>query len=458
MSQINPHAAMREADGFESSGQALTDGAVPRDAAKDEDSAPVWKLVILWLIVALIVSCPAFGGSVINAHMGMALDFDRTVLGAGFGLCSAIAGLSAPFIATSFRYFGIRNVMLGGTAIAILAALLLITVVQTGTGFIICYGLMMGLAIGSAGLLPIQTVVARWYRGRRALAVSVVMSAGECAGIIVPPLFAWLIGATGDWRSGWWVTLGCLVIGGALIMWVIPGNLPVDRMDIEAGAPPVEQRSRSMRVYKTPYHWSVREAIRTRQFALLLLFSITTCICWVFFLAHGVVHFQDVGFASTTAASAISIAVTASFFGNGLAGLLGDRVSPHFIGSGALLLIATGIGLAWAPVGFTGLLICSAVFGFGYGAGQVCWITLLGNYFGTRSFPAIFGIFLATSSIASEVGAIGAGFAFDHLKTYAPAFVVVVAMTTLVGLLQLFTTAKGIRREPSVAADGTAHG
>lgn len=415
--------------------------------ARAVHSEPTWKLVPLWLIVALIVSSPMIGAAVINAHMAEALKMDRALLGAGMSLFVAIMSISAPFVALGFRYFGIRKVAAAGTVLAIIGAAMMATVVSSGPQFILAYGLIVGLGVGAAGVLPVQTVVATWFRHRRALAVSVVLSAIDFAGIIGSPLFAWLIGQTGDWRVGWWVTLGCLVVAGVLILWVIPKNLTPDPHKMDVSAPVVDIHSSKTRVYKTPTPWKVGDAIRTRQFPCLLLYSLATCVIWVFFLSHGVTHLQDLGYASTTAASAVSIIVGASLVGNVAAGLLGDRFPPHLIGAIAMVMLAAGLAMAETPSSLFDLVVFSTVFGLGYGASQVCWITTLTNYFGAQAFPVLYGIILAMGAIGGTAGGIGAGTIFDRIHSFGPVFTFGIALAVIVAMLQLLASPHSIRRE-----------
>lgn len=437
---MNNNNSLLQSDNFQNASAvaAADEGGESLPAtALAASNAPIWKLIPLWLIVALIVSSPAIGAAVINAHMAADLHMNRTLLGAGFGLFVATAGVSGPFIARGFLFFGLRNVMLAGTALAAIGAVLMITVVSSGLSFILCYGLVVGLGVGAAGILPVQTVVAAWFRGRRALAISVVMSAGEIAGIIAPAIFAWLIAATGSWRSGWWVALACFLIASALILWVIPNNLATDPHNVELGPPPRDMHGKKSRVYKTPTSWRVADAMRIGHFALILLAGVIANVDWVFFLGHGVQHLQDIGYSSTEAALAVSILVAASVVGNALAGLLGDRVPPHWLAAGALLIISAGLALATVPSGFPALITFAIVFGFGFGATQVCWITLLTNYFGTKPFPSLLGVVFAVGTVFGALGSISAGFVYDHLHTYTPVFIFCVVSTGVVALLQL---------------------
>ncbi|WP_322042357.1 MFS transporter [Paraburkholderia sp. J67] len=425
-------------------------------AASASGHAPTWKLIPLWFIVALIVSSPVIGAAVINAHMAVALKMDRTVLGAGISLFVALMSLSAPCVALGFRFFGIRNVALAGVTLAMIGAILMATVVSSGPSFILSYGLVIGLGVGASGVLPVQTIVATWFRNRRALAVSVILSAIDISGVVTSPAYAWLIDKTGSWRDAWWVTLGCFVVAGLLILWMIPRNLSADPHSIDVSVPVVDREASRTRVYKTPTHWPIGEAMRTRPYVYLLLYSLTTCIVWVFFLSHGIEHLHDIGYSSTSAATALSIIVAASLAGNAAAGLLGDRIPPHLLGAGAMLMLSAGLALAIAPSGFAALAAFGIVFGFGYGAGQVCWITTLTNYFGTKAFPILYGVILATGMIGGTIGGMGAGSVYDRLHTYGPAFAVGVALTTLIGLLQLLASPKSIKREHAMAGQAAS--
>jgi MFS family permease len=425
----------------------------PASVPSADAAAPTWKLVPLWLIVALIVSSPVIGASVINAHMAEALKMDRTQLGAGFSLFVAMMSLCAPVVAIGFKRFGIRTVAAAGAALAALGAVLMATMVESGPAYILCYGLVIGLGVGAAGVMPVQTVVASWFRHRRALAVCVVLSAIDVAGIVAAPVFARLIAETGDWRSAWWVTLTSIVTAGLLILWILPRKVATDAAGhIEVNTPAIKAEDAASRVYKSPVSWSVKDAVRTRQYALLMLYSVITAIVWVFFLSHGVKHLQEIGHSATTAASIVSVIVGAQLLGNITAGLSGDRVPPHLIGAASMVMLGAGLALGLSPSTEVGLIAFGVVFGFGYGAGQVCWITALGNYFGPGPFPVLFGIILSAGVLGGIVGGVGAGATFDRLHTYHPALLVGIVLTVTVGLLQLLASPASIRRQAAELA------
>jgi MFS family permease len=150
--------------------------------------------------------------------------------------------------------------------------------------------------------------------------------------------------------------------------------------------------------------------------------------------AGGVIHLHDLGFTPARAASTIAVLVSASLVGNLLAGALGDRVPPHRIGAVAMLALLLGLLLGIHPRTEAGLLAFAVPLGPGYGASQVCLMSLLANYYGARPFAALFGMLLAIGTLAAALLADGAGALFEQLHTYAPSFQLCAALTA-VGLI-----------------------
>jgi MFS family permease len=402
------------------------------------------RLAALWVIVALVVSVPSIGVSVINAHMASALHIDRAALGGGFGVFIMAMGIPAPLFALALRRFGVRRVMLVGCGLGVLGSLLMGTLVNSGLGFTLSFGLLVGLGVGASGVLPVQTVVATWFRERRALAVSVVLSAIDVAGFVAPAALERLINATGNWRTGWWAIAGLIVVAGLLVLRVVPADLATDPREIErhrvAEAPKPKPH-----VYITPAPWPPARAARTRQFTLILVYACVIGIDWIFFLVHGIEHLQDIGYSSGVAAAAVSVMVAASLAGNLSAGALGDHVPLHLLCTGALLIVTIGLAASISPMGIEGMVLFAIPVGFGYGASQVCWITLLSNYFGAPTFPVLYGMVLAPGTLTAAISAGAAGAVFDHAHSYEPVIFVYIVLSLLAAFATLFASPASLR-------------
>jgi MFS family permease len=385
-----------------------------------------WRLLaVMWFVVAVVVALPSVGGGVLNAHMIAELQFDRGVYGMSFGLFVIMMGVPGPLVACLVRRFGVKPVMMGGCALVIVGALLISTVVREGWQFAAAFGLLVGGGVAAAGVLPAQAAVTHWFVDRRALAVSIVLSAIDVGGIVAAPALQWVVGAH-DWRAGWRLIAALGGVGLVAIAFLLrsEGGYGV-------GTPALTERPVSGRVYKSDRAWTFAEALRTRTFWCIAFFTVAVGMNWIFFMAHGVIHLRDLGFEPGQAAQAVAVMVTASLAGNVTAGALGDRVPPARIGAVTMVLMLAGVLLAVRPAGTAGLLAFALPVGFAYGASQVCLMAMLANYFGSKAFPALFGALLAGGTLVAAVLAGVAGAVFERDGAYTPIFHLCAAVTAL---------------------------
>lgn len=392
---------------------ALGDSAQP-----SQDATPSgyrWRMIaVLWFVVAVVVALPSVGSGVLNARMLTELGFDHGMYGMAFGLFVMMMGVPGPLVAGGIRRYGVKAVMLCGTAMVVTGATLIGTVVQQGWHFQLAFGLLLGGGVAMAGVLPAQAAVTHWFQDKRALALSIVLSAIDIGGIAAAPLLEWVV-AGRDWRLGWLVIASLAAVGMLAVALFLrsEGGYAV-------GAPPVEQLS--PHVHKTTRHWTLREIIRTRAFWCIAIFNLAVGLSWILLMAHGVIHLRDLGFSSGQAAQTVALMVSASLAGNIVAGALGDRIPPHRIGAVTIALMVLGMFMAAHPSGSMGLMAFAIPAGFAYGASQVCLMALLGNYFGNRAFPSVFGLLLAMGTIAAAALAATAGVVFEKIGTYTPVF------------------------------------
>lgn len=409
--------------------QPVGDGeAVPLSATGPTPGYRWRLLAVLWLVVAVTVALPSVGSGVLNARMVVELGIDRGLYGAAFGLFVVMMGVPAPLVAAGVRRYGVKPVILVGCTMSMLGSLLVATVVSQGWQFALAFGLLVGGGVAAAGVLPAQAAVTHWFVDRRALAVSIVLSAVDIGGIIAAPALEAVVAGRG-WRAGWLV-ISALAFCGLLAAWMTLRSEP----GYEVGTPPIQERPLHSSVHKTLRDWTTREALRTRAFWCMALFSTVVGLDWILFMAHGVIHLRDLGYEPGQAAQAVALLVGASLVGNLVAGALGDRVPPHRIGLVALLAMTFGVVAAVHPSGQVGLWSFALPVGFGYGASQVCLMALLGNYYGARPFPALFGMLLAFGTVAAAILAAAAGAVFGQMQTYSPVFHLCASLTLLAAL------------------------
>jgi MFS family permease len=262
-----------------------------------------------------------------------------------------------------------------------------------------------------------QAGLARWFVRRRSLALSVMYSAGAIGGFAAAPLLNRLIQATGSWRAGWW-TIAALSAGAACIALILVRERPEDVGQVAdgfaapaaAGQPPPDTRP----AFMTRREWTYAEAVRHPAYWILLGSLIGGSGGYTLFLAHGVVHLQDLGHTAGIAAWAVSIATITGLIGKAILAVFGDRVDPRYIYSLFIGIFGVGLVVIVNAHALWQVFLFATCIGIGFGGGVVCLMAVLSNYFGTRAFASLAGLAIAINTTLSAIAPKVAGRLFDQ--------------------------------------------
>jgi MFS family permease len=384
-----------------------------------------WTLLAaLWGVMFLNLGFPAYGPAVINAAMARAVGLSRETLGDMFSVYVIMSGLPGPLVALGVNRYGVRRTLVAGSAVIILGALLMATVVTTGFGAVLCAGLLVGGGVATGGALASQAGLARWFVRRRSLALSVLYSSGAIGGFVAAPLLNHLIHATGSWRAGWWL-IGAGSALAALIALLFVRERPEDlgqtadgaaaadgRPQHDAGAPPFISR----------HAWTFREAVGQPAFWLLLGSLLGTSGGFSMFMAHGVVHLQDLGHSAGVAAWAVSLMTVSALIAKVIIATLGDRIDPRLIWAAFTVVFGVGLLLVVNAGALWQVIVFAVCLGIGFGGSLVCAMAVLGNYYGTRVFASLAGLVVAVNTTASALAPKVAGRLYDRGVGYEGTF------------------------------------
>jgi MFS family permease len=193
--------------------------------------------------------------------------------------------------------------------------------------------------------------------------------------------------------------------------------------------------------------WTFREAARHPSYWLLLGSLVGGSGGYTLFLAHGVVHMQDLGHSAAVGAWAVGIMTVSGLIGKAILAAFGDRIDPRYIY--ALFVGVFGIGLVvvvdahalWQVVLFA---VC---IGIGFGGGLVCLMAVLSNYFGTRAFASLAGLAIAINTTLSAIAPKVAGRLFDQGVGYAVNFYFLAAWCFAGAAVLLFMRRPGVSDE-----------
>ncbi|MDY7035270.1 MAG: MFS transporter [Thermodesulfobacteriota bacterium] len=280
------------------------------------------------------------------------------------------------------------------------------------------FGVFVGIGMGAAYVPPISTVT-RWFTAKRGLALG-VMAAGVGVGqMILPPLMRHLITLVG-WRSSF------IIVGAMIILVGLPSALllkdPPDNADFQPNGEFEEEKKSNESMDEYQIHFSLREAIRTLSFTLLLFIFISLVFGLSIVLSHLVAHLEDIGIDPVTAAFVISIIGVTGIFGRIIIGGAADRFGSKTMLPACLMLQAVLIFfLIWAKDLWHFYTIAS-LFGLSYGGTLPLILKISSEYFGVISIGTIFGFLIFGGTSGGAVGAPIAGYVYDITGNYSIAF------------------------------------
>ena len=408
-----------------------------------------WILLgVLWLVFAFNLGFPAYGGPVLNSAMAKDLGFSRETLGLITSFYIIMSGLPGPVVAMAVNRFGVRRTLITGSLMNVSGALFMATVANSGVAAYLGFGLVIGGGVCTGAAIASQTGLSRWFVRRRALAFSILYSSGAIGGYFATKhVLPWAMQTGGSWRAGWWVIVTLSGIAGVLALLFVKerpediGLLPDgDAAPSASDAPP---KPRPHYITSTP--WEFRDVVRRPTYWLIIASLVGGSGGYTLFLAHGIVHLQDLGHSVDVARGAIATMTWTGLLAKGIIMLFGDRLDPRYLWS--VFMVFFGAGLVIIVDARTEFLVDSfaTCLGIGFGGGVVCLMAVLGNYFGLKAFALLSGVAIAINTTLSALAPFIAGFLFDHGYGYAGTCYFL-AGWCFVGALVLFFIRKPIPR------------
>jgi MFS family permease len=367
-----------------------------------------------WVIVAAggVMGCVAMGAlfslPVLLTPMAEATGWSRTGISAAMTIgFLAMAVMSIVWGAMSDR-FGARAVVLaGGTLFAL--SLWLAGRAPSLLLFQAAFGVMAGGAV-AAFIAPLMATVTGWFETRRSLAVSLVSAGMGLAPVTMSPLAAYL-SETYDWRTVLAILAG-LVAAVTLPLALLLRRPPALAADAApAGSRPPEP---SM---------SVREAVASPQFAVLVLTNFFCCATHSGPIFHTVSYAEICGLSALAAVSIYSVEGIAGMGGRIGFGLMGDRFGAKRVLVAGLLAQAFGALAYLLANGLIGFYVVAAIFGFIYAGIMPLYNVLARENFPLPMMGTIMGALGMSGSLGMATGPLLGGFLFDTTGGYGSLYV-----------------------------------
>lgn len=296
---------------------------------------------------------------------------------------------------------------------------------------------------GSMGLSS-TTLPLHWFVRRRGFVLSLVSLGGVVSSALFPPLNTWLIHSWG-WAEGWRVW--ALLLGGIMtpVAYLLIRNRPEDVGLSPDTRQPVDSVRPDGTTLKEDDWWTLREALTTRSFWLLLFCSATPSAILTALTFHHVSIMSQIGLSVELAAMILSSQALVRLPMMFLAGYAVDRVNPRLLTTLNQSLLFIGIGILSLANGVTAALLYSVVIGAMLGFHIVVSGVIWPHYYGRRSLASIRGVTMMAGVISSAVGPLPFGLAFDLFGGYHEVLVMALVFPA-VGILAAFFARKPSKR------------
>lgn len=385
-----------------------------------------WNLVaVLFTLDFINMGFPYYGGSVIiNDFMIHDITMSGSMRGWGFTLLNIFVGVAAVVVAVSIVKIGLRATFALGSAIICAGALYMALVAKTPVEYLIMFGVVIGSGISFATLVPAFTAVARWFRKYRGRANGIAVSASGFAGLAAPLLGRVIRAHHNNWRMGWFIVAGAVVVAGLLAVLFVKES-PESMGQTVDGIPP-EQQSQATRTdaLATKHPWTTSQAYGTAAYWLIAIAGIVSTFPFFLFVAHWTRRLIGVGFKASDAELALGFLTIGTLLGRWLGGLLMDYINARvaFVLGLVVYFVASYLAIVAMPGALWMAYLAALLNGAAYGWAFTCVGTMVAHYYGPGAFPKLYGTMtLLVSFCASPAGAVG-GWIFDKYKSYTPAF------------------------------------
>jgi MFS family permease len=284
---------------------------------------------------------------------------------------------------------------------------------------------VFAVGFSASGLVPITTVVTRWFHTRRSVALSVASTGLSAGGVIITPAAKWLIDRQGLEAGTPWLAVVWVVGIVPFALWLIrpdpasSGWLPDGKRSV-VGAP-----------VAAPAGVAFTDAVRSRFFIAVTIGYVLALGSQVGGIQQLVRLAEERTDKSTAALATLFLAATSI-----AARLLGGRIVTRVpmmrftvILAGCQALAMVALAFAASPVT---LLLAIVLFGATVGNILMLQPLLIAERFGVRDYPRLFSRsqFVATFGVAG--GPLLLGWLYDNAGGYRVSYLVA-AGCSLVG-------------------------
>ncbi len=394
-----------------------------------------------WIIVGLtfVIQFLAMGSTfyifgVLLKPLTEALEADRFLVSLGLSSQMVVGALLGPWLGSAVAKYPIRPLMSVGIVLISLG-LLAVSQATELWHFYISFALITSVGFALSGPLPNAALIANWFDKNRGTAMGISQFGVTFSGVLLVPLFTWLMIDYG-WRTaliafaGGVALIGLPVIWGGIVKTPEEKELSPDGDDFSHDQDDPTQQ--------TDKQWTFRSALKEKEIWLIavIMGSGFIAISAVLLSIHS--HMTDSGMTNMRASSIIAAMTFAGAIAKPLFGTLTDYLDKKLVTY--ISIAAQFFGVAGFVVfdSFVTLIIAAGIFGLGYGGLMPLFNILVATIYGRRDFPKIIGLMGPIMLPFNMLGLPLATLAYEKFGSYVPAYVGVLAFSLVAAVILSF--------------------
>ncbi len=403
---------------------------MPTKRLSDQGKSP-WPMSRGWAIVWASFFTTAFASGASQYGFGMFVEplerefgWTRTQINLSLSI-GLISGLLSPLIGWGVDKYGSRTIMTTSLIAVAISFLLRANMTELWQW----YALSALMAVGFPGTwLPIGKLVGTWFPATRGRMMGTAITGNNVFGLVGVPVFSLIIRSEG-WRLGYTV-IGVIVLVITVAVWFVIQSDPLHG-DVAAIEPtPTDQNN----VRSSDY--SLREAMRTKKFWLLLAGVTCAGFSYPSFMTQLIPHMQSVGWGSTQATLVLTVLAGTALASKISWGLISEKLTARISFVIAIFTMSSGVILVTLAGSSVFVWPAIVYFGAGFGGIGPLMSLVVMEVFGMRNYGTIQGVVtMVLATVPILIGPIVAGRLFDLTGSYDTSFWIVSGIFASGGLL-----------------------
>jgi MFS family permease len=341
------------------------------------------------------------------------------------GICGLFIGKLV--IKKSPKKFLIGGVIPGGVSLLALS-------ISPALWYVYVMFFIYGAAMAAAGVIPIFTILSRWFKRKWGTAVGLVMTGTAVGGMVLSPINGFIRDNLGWQYTFIFAGALLLVVNIPLVLFVVkddPGEMgllpdgdPAPERPPAVTADTVAQTTGTAGVKILDYFKKYQLWLIGFGFMLVSLGDQAVT-------QHQVSFITDMNISYALAASALGFTLGLSGAGRLIAGWLADRFSSRYVSILFTLVALAGILILMRADTMSKVWFFVIVYGLGTGASTTMLPLVITDIFGAASFSFLFAVIDIFYKTGSIVGTPMAGFIFDATGSYQLVFIIVAVFYSL---------------------------